>query len=113
MKLPIVVKRFLFQRFGILSNSFGYPFEKEMSVRLNDSFNKNCYHSNGSGDPLEKTVIRSKGSGYPLEKNCHPFEHLEISVQNNCQPHYCSKLLSAEPFATSLSKNVRDGPLFF
>ena len=61
----------------------------------------------------KKTVIRSKGSGYPPEKNCHPFERLEISVQNDCQPHYCSKLLSAEPFATSLSKNVRDGPFFF
>ena len=80
----------LFQRFGIFSNSFGYPFQKEMSVRLNDSFNKNCYHSNGLGDPLEKTVIRSKGSGYPLEKNCHPIERLEISVQNDCQPHYSS-----------------------
>lgn len=30
----------LFQGFGIFSNSFGYPFQKEMSVRLNDSFNK-------------------------------------------------------------------------
>lgn len=52
--------------FGILSNSFGYPLEKEMFVRLNDSFNKNCYHSNGSGDPLEK--------------NRHPFQRLGLSA---------------------------------
>lgn len=96
----------LFQRFGIFSNSFGYPFQKEMSVRLNDSFNKNCYHSNGLGDPLEKTVIRSKGSGYPLEK---------IVIRSNSSRYPFKTIVSRTtlPFATSLSKNVRDGPFFF
>ena len=50
---------------------------------------------NGSGYPLEKIVIRSDGSGYP-------FERLEPSVQNNCQPRYCSNSPSPEPSATKL-----------
>ena len=37
----------------------------------------------------KKIVIRLNGSSYP-------------AVQNNCQPRYCSKSLSPEPFATKV-----------
>ena len=54
---------------------------------------------------LRKIVIRSTGSGYPFEENCHAFERLELSVQNNCQPRYCSKP------CTSFTRAVCDEPV--
>ena len=73
----------LFQRFGIPSNSSGYPLEKK------------CH-------PYD--------SGYPFERNSHPFERFRLSVGKKLSPfltaRYCSKPLSLEPSTTNLSKNV-------
>ena len=121
----------LFQRFGIGSDGSGYPFEKQSHPfeRLTGyPFEKNCHPiellglfvrernviPSGTSDAIRsrKSVIRSNGSGYPFEENVirsnvwsYSFERLELSAQNNCQPRYCSKSLSPEPFTTNLSRN--------
>ena len=71
---------------------------------------------------FQRFGIGSKGSGYPFKKNCYLFEQLGLydrrklslvwtacsmhSKQYYCQPHYCSKSPSPEPFAMNLSKTV-------
>ena len=87
-------------------NGSGNPFEKEMlSLRMTQVIllRKPVIRSNGSGYPLEKLssvrgarVIRWKKIVIRLNGSSHP------AVQNNCQPRYCSKSLSPEPFATKI-----------
>ena len=57
---------------------------------------KIAIRSKGSAYPSGKIVIRrSNGSGYPLEK---------VVIRSTAR--YCYKPLSAEPFATNLSKQM-------
>ena len=87
---------FYTDRFCILSNGSGYPFERELSslrtTQAIPAFEKNCHPFERLG--LKKNVFLSNGSAVSIRKNRHPFERLdELSVKNNCQPRYCSKPL--------------------
>ena len=78
-----------------------YPFAKKLSsirTALAIRSKKKCHSFNYSGCPFAQNC-------YPFEENCHLFETLELSLQNYCQPRYCSKPLSPELFATNLSTN--------
>ena len=92
-----------------------YPFAKKLSsvrTALAIRSKKKCHSFNYSGDPFAQNC-------YPLERladalsvrkklSSKVFERLdrELSLQNYCQPRYCCKPLSPEPFASDLSKNT-------